>query len=81
MPAFTATVAAYTSSPPARPLQSFPSLSVAWDGAATPTLTVKTVSDGKTCAVYSGQAMVQAGIPQPLLSAAKGASPWLVGPA
>ena len=81
MPAFTGAVAAYTQSPPARPLQAMPALSFTWDGAATPTLTVKEVSDATTCAVYSGQALIQAGVPQSLIAAAKGSNPWEVGPA
>lgn len=81
MTAFAGATAAYTQSPPARPLQAMPALSFAWDGAATPTLTVTVVSGGSVCAVYSGQALIQAGVPQSLIAAAKGSNPWEVGPA
>jgi hypothetical protein len=82
MTAIAGATAAYTSSPPGRPLQSFPALSFTWDGAATPTLTVKVVSGGATCAVYSGQALIQAGVPSSLIAAAAtGGNPWEVGPA
>lgn len=47
-----------------------PALNVSFDGAATPTLTVTENSDGTTCAKFSGQAMVAAGIPVSLVSAA-----------
>jgi hypothetical protein len=74
--------AAYTSSPPGKGLQSMPALSFAWDGAATPTLTVKQVSDGTTAVVYSGQALIQSGIPGSLQSAGGTAgNSWEVGPA
>ena len=79
MTAFTGATSAYTNSPPARPWAAMPALSFSWNGAATPVLTV--TSGGATCAVYSGQALIQAGVPQSLISAAKGSNPWEVGPA
>ena len=81
MTALARSMAAYTQSLPARPLQSFPALSFTWDGAATPSLTVKEVSDGTTCAVYSGQALIQDGLPPSLVAASVGANSWEVGPA
>ena len=81
MTAFAGATSAYSNSPPARPWASMPALSFVWDGAATPTLTVTVVSGGATCATYSGQALIQAGVPQSLLSAAKGSNSWEVGPA
>ena len=81
MTAFTGATAAYSNSPPARPWAAMPALSFSWDGAATPTLTVKVVSDSSTCAVYSGQALIQAGVPASLLAAAKGSNPWEAVPA
>ena len=83
MPPFAGATAAYAQSPPGKPYQSFPALAFAWDGAATPTLTVTEVSGGALAATYSGQALAgSACAPQSVISAATAAgNPWEVGPA
>lgn len=47
-----------------------PALSFAWDGAATPTLTVTEVAGGALAATVSGQALIGDSAPPALLSAA-----------
>ena len=80
MTAFSGAAAAYVSSPPGKPYQGLPGLTFSWDGAATPTLTVNKTGDG-VCATFSGQSLVQAGVPGALQSAAAPAgSSWEVGP-
>lgn len=70
MTAFAGAAAAYVQNPPGKPWQSMPALTVSWDGAATPTLTVTETGDGSTAAKFSGQALIQDSVPAAVLSAA-----------
>lgn len=81
MTAWSGTVAAYSQSPPGKPWPSYPKLTLGWDGAATPTLTVTDFVTGTTDATVSGQALIQAGFPQSLLAAAAGGNGWEAGAA
>jgi hypothetical protein len=81
MSAFAGVTPAYVQGGVGKPFPSMASLSFSWDGAATPTLTVKDAGSGLVDVTYSGQALIQSGVPQSVLSAASGGNPWEVGPA
>lgn len=75
MSAFSGVTPAYVQGA-GKPLQSLPALTLAWDGAATPTLTV--TSGGSAGLTVSGQAQAGfAGVPSALLEAvAPTGNPW-----
>jgi hypothetical protein len=82
MTAFSGATPAYVPSPPGRGLQAMPALAFAWDGAATPTLTVTQVAGGALACTVSGQSLARgASVPQSLASAAAGGNSWEVGAA